>query len=128
MTVLFKICACALIGAICAMTLKGSAKNAAMTVAILSSILIIGAVILRFSGAVKAITEIMKDGGMTNYGKVMLKSLGIGIVVNTVGSICRDMGETSLSSGVELAGKIEILLICLPVITEMLSLIKGLLT
>lgn len=128
MTVLFKICACALIGAICAMTLKGSAKNAAMTVAVLSSILIIGAVILRFSGAVKAITEIMKDGGMTNYGKVMLKSLGIGIVVNTVGSICRDMGETSLSSGVELAGKIEILLICLPVITEMLSLIKGLLT
>lgn len=128
MTVLFKICACALIGAICAMTLKGSAKNAAMTVAVLSSLLIIGAVILRFSGAVKAITEIMKDGGMTNYGKVMLKSLGIGIVVNTVGSICRDMGETSLSSGVELAGKIEILLICLPVITEMLSLIKGLLT
>lgn len=128
MTVLFKICACALIGAICAMTLKGSAKNAAMTVAVLSSLLIIGAVILRFSGAVKAITEIMKDGGMTNYGKVMLKSLGIGIIVNTVGSICRDMGETSLSSGVELAGKIEILLICLPVITEMLSLIKGLLT
>lgn len=128
MTVLFKICACALIGAICAMTLKGSAKNAAMTVAVLSSLLIIGAVVLRFSGAVKAITEIMKDGGMTNYGKVMLKSLGIGIVVNTVGSICRDMGETSLSSGVELAGKIEILLICLPVITEMLSLIKGLLT
>ena len=128
MTVLFKICACALIGAICAMTLKGSAKNAAMTVAVLSSLLIIGAVVLRFSGAVKSITEIMKDGGMTNYGKVMLKSLGIGIVVNTVGSICRDMGETSLSSGVELAGKIEILLICLPVITEMLSLIKGILS
>lgn len=127
MTVLFKICACALIGAICAMTLKNSAKNAAITVAILSSLLIIGAVILRFSGAVKTVTDIMKDGGMTNYGKVMIKSLGIGIVVNTVGSICRDMGETSLSSGVELAGKIEILLICLPVITEMLSFIKELL-
>ncbi|MBQ7779700.1 MAG: stage III sporulation AC/AD family protein [Clostridia bacterium] len=124
---LFKICACALIGAICAMTLKNSAKNAAITVAILSSLLIIGAVILRFSGAVKTVTDIMKDGGMTNYGKVMIKSLGIGIVVNTVGSICRDMGETSLSSGVELAGKIEILLICLPVITEMLSFIKELL-
>lgn len=127
MTVLFKICACALIGAICAISLKSSAKNAAITVAVLSSLIIIGAVILRFSGAVKTVTDIMKDSGMTNYGKVMIKSLGIGIVVNTVGSICRDMGETSLSSGVELAGKIEILLICLPVITEMLSFIKELL-
>ena len=127
MTVLFKICACALIGALCAMTLKSSAKNAAIAVTLISSLLIVGAVILRFSGAVKTVTDIMRESNMTNYGKVMLKSLGIGIIVNTVGSICRDMGETSLSSGVELAGKIEILLICLPVITEMLSLIKELL-
>ncbi len=127
MTVFLKLCGCALIGAICAMTLKSSAKSIAVTVAVFSSLLILGAVITRFSGAVETVTDIMKESGMTDYGKVMLKSLGVGIVVNTVGSICRDMGETSLSSGVELAGKIEILLICLPIITETLSLIKELL-
>ena len=127
MTMLFKICACALIGAVCAMTLKSSAKNIALTVALFSSLIIIGAVIINFSGAIKTLTDIMKDSNMTNYGKIMLKSLGIGIVVNTVEGICRDVGETSISNGVELAGKIEILLICLPVITEMLSLIKELL-
>ena len=128
MTLLFKLCGCALIGAICAMTLKESSSGVATAIAALSSLLIISAVITRFSGAVSTVTEIMKENGTIGYGKVMLKSLGVGIVVNTVGSICRDMGETSISSGIELAGKIEILLICLPVITEMLSLIRGILT
>ena len=90
--------------------------------------LILGAVIARFSGAVATVTDIMKESNVADYGKVMLKALGIGIVVNTVGSVCRDMGENTISNGVELAGKIEILLICLPIITETLSLIKELLT
>lgn len=128
MTVLFKLCGCALIGAICAMTLKGSSKGIASTVAVFSSLLILGAVIARFSSAVATVTDIMKESNVADYGKVMLKALGIGIVVNTVGSVCRDMGESSISNGVELAGKIEILLICLPIITETLSLIKELLT
>ncbi len=127
MTVLFKLCGCALIGAICALTIKSSNKSLAVTVALFSSLLILGAVIARFSSAVETVTNIMNESNMASYGKVMLKSLGVGIVVNTVGSICRDMGETSLSNGVELAGKIEILLICLPIITETLSMIKELL-
>jgi stage III sporulation protein AD len=128
MTVLFKLCGCALIGVLCAMILKSSSKTVAATVAVFSSLLILGAVISRFSGAIDAVSEIMKESNVSDYGKVMLKALGVGIVVNTVGSICRDMGESSISNGVELAGKIEILLICLPIITDTLSLIKEILT
>ena len=127
MILLFKLCGCALIGTICAMTLKSTAKGVAAAVAVFSSLLILGAVIGRFSGAVLTVNELIRDSGVDGYGKVMLKALGIGIVVNTVGNICRDMGESSIASGVELAGKIEMLLICLPVITDTLSLIKELL-
>ncbi len=127
MTVLLKVCGCALVGALCAMTLKSNAKTVAAAVAVFSSLLILGAVIARFSGAVETVTEIMKESNVSDYGKVMIKALGVGIVVNTVGSICRDMGESSISSVVELAGKIEIVLICLPIISETLSLIKELL-
>lgn len=128
MTVLLKICGCALIGAVCAMILKNSAKGVALTIAVFSSLIILGAVVVRFSDAVKTVTEMMNENGMSGYGKAMVKALGVGITVNTVGGICRDLGETSLSNGVELAGKIEILLICLPIITEMLSLLKELTT
>ena len=127
MILLFKLCGCALIGTVCAMMLKGTAKSVAAVVAIFSSLLILGAVIGRFSGALQTVNELVRDSGVEGYGEVMLKALGIGIVVNTVGNTCRDMGESSIASGVELAGKIEMLLICLPVITDTLSLIKELL-
>lgn len=126
MTVLFKICGCAIIGAICAMTLKGNAKSAATSVAVFSAIIILASALSRFSDAISTVKEIMNESGMNTYGAVMIKSLGIGIVVNTVGSICSDLGESSISAGVLLAGKIEILLISLPIITEMLSVIGEL--
>ncbi len=128
MTVLLKLCGCALIGAICAMTLKSNTKSIGVAVAVISSVIVIGAVIARLSGAIETLNGIMRAGNMTYYGTVMLKALGVGIVVNTVGSICRDMGEGTISSVVELAGKVEIVLICLPIITETLSLIKELLS
>ena len=126
MTVLFKICGCALIGGVCAAVLKGSAKGVGVSVAVFSSLLILVSVINRFSGAILSVNQMMTESGMGTYGKVMVKSLGVGVVVNTVSSICNDMGESSISEGVLFAGKIEILLICLPVISEMLSLIKDL--
>ncbi len=127
MTLLFKLCGAALIAASCSLILKNSARHISVSVAVFACLMILSAVVLRFSGAVSALKDMMAESKMTDYGAVMLKSLGIGIVVSTVGSICRDMGESSLSGGIELAGKIEILLICLPLITEMLSLIKELL-
>ncbi len=127
MTVLFKLCGAAIIASICVLILKDSAKQASAVIAVFSCLLILSGAILRFSGAIEAVNEIMKDSKMTDYASVMLKSLGVGIVVNTVGGICRDLGESSLSSGIELAGKVEILLICLPLITDTVSTIKELL-
>ena len=125
---LFKLCSCALIAVVCSVALKSTAKNFAVIFAAFSSVLILGAVIARFSGAIKAVSLMMNESGAKTYGAIMLKALGIGIIVNTVSSICRDVGESSLGNGVELAGKIEILLICLPIIAETLSLIKELLS
>ena len=127
MTVLFKLCGAAIIASICVLILKDSAKQASAVIAVFSCLLILSGAILRFSGAIETINEIMNDSKMTDYASVMLKSLGVGIVVNTVGGICRDLGESSLSSGIELAGKVEILLICLPLITDTVSTIKELL-
>ena len=127
MTVLFKLCGAAIIASICVLILKDSAKQASAVIAVFSCLLILSGAILRFSGAIEAVNEIMNDSKMTDYASVMLKSLGVGIVVNTVGGICRDLGESSLSSGIELAGKVEILLICLPLITDTVSTIKELL-
>ena len=55
---------------------------------------------------------------------LMLKALGIGFIVRIAGDLCRDRGEESAAGCLETAGKIEILLLCLPLFGELLDLIR----
>ena len=57
---------------------------------------------------------------------ILLKVFGISLTIETVSDICRDQGETSIASKVELAGKAEILILCIPLIQRVLEIIKGL--
>ena len=61
------------------------------------------------------------------YFTVAIKSVVIAILSQFVSDTCRDFGSSSLASKVELAGKISIFLICLPLIEELFSVIIKLL-
>lgn len=67
------------------------------------------------------------DAGVEDAFSVLLRGAGIALLCRLSSSICRECGETSLAEGVELFGKIEILLLCLPLLSEILSLSKALL-
>ena len=62
------------------------------------------------------------------YAAILMKALGIAVLTQCCASICRECGENSAAGGVELTGKIEILLLCLPLIQEILTAAQGLLT
>lgn len=68
------------------------------------------------------------DSGFGRYGTLMVKSFGVGLVTQFAGNICRDFGEENLASSIELAGKAEILLLCLPLTTEVLTLLREILS
>ncbi len=51
----------------------------------------------------------------------MIKLLGVGYLVHIAADCCRESGAPSLASKVELCGKLEMLVICLPYIHELLS-------
>ena len=61
------------------------------------------------------------------YAKILLKALGIAFLSQYAAELCRESGEGSLAGGVELVGKIEILLLCIPWMEEVLSTAKELL-
>lgn len=62
--------------------------------------------------------DTVASGGIT----VMLKALGIAVCCQLTAEICRDCGESSSASRVELAGKIGILLLALPLIRDILQI------
>ncbi len=127
MSLLLKLCGGALIAAVCAFVLKATGRSIAPIVVALTSLALISGAFLRLSGAVETINGLLESGGAKECAVLMIKALGIGITVNTVGGICTDLGEASLAAVLETVGRVEILILALPLITEILSAVRELL-
>ena len=61
--------------------------------------------------------------GQSEYVALM-KALGIGIVCQFTAELCRDAGEQVLASRVEFFGKVEIILLSVPLLQQLLALAK----
>lgn len=61
-------------------------------------------------------------------GGILLKALGVAFLAQICSDICRDCGENSAASGVELAAKLEILLLCLPMLERVLDTAREVLS
>lgn len=74
---------------------------------------------------VSFINGVATECGAQNYFVLMLKSLAISFCCKMSSEICRDCGENSLASRIELAGKVSIVLISLPVVQQLLDIAKD---
>ena len=54
------------------------------------------------------------------YITILFKALGMAFLTHYAAEICRECGEGGLASGVETVGKIEILILCIPLMEEVL--------
>ena len=59
---------------------------------------------------------------------VLFKALGITLLAQNCADLCRDCGENGAAAGVEWVGRLEILLLCLPLIKELLAVAGELLS
>ena len=63
----------------------------------------------------------------TGYLKVMMKVIGIAYLAQFASDLCRDAGEGAVAGKVELAGRMLILALCIPVLAAILELIGSIL-
>jgi len=57
--------------------------------------------------------------------KILLKIVGVGYLTEFGASILTDFGSGAVANKVELAGKITILLLALPILESLLQLVRG---
>ncbi len=57
------------------------------------------------------------------YFTTVLKITGIAYITEFGAEVCKDAGESSIASKIELAGKITIMVLAVPIITSLLDLI-----
>lgn len=99
-----------------------------------SPLLRIALAVLFGSIAIGALTPVIQYLGslfgaeQALYAKILIKALGIAFLAHYAAELCRESGEAGLAGGVELVGKIEILLLCIPLMEQILSSAKDLLS
>ena len=71
--------------------------------------------------------EVGTLGGISEEVTLLLRACGIALLAQVAAVICRECGEGGIADAVELAGKIELLLLCIPLINELLSLAREML-
>lgn len=65
-------------------------------------------------------------GAQSEYVEILFKSLGICFVVQIACDACRDLGESAIAAKVEMAGKVAVLVLALPLFQRILSIVARL--
>ncbi len=116
-----------LTGAFCAVMLKQYKSEYAMLVSLATGLIILLLVLSRAEPVFEAINGYMGKFGSTG-GLLLLKALGICIVTQLATDTCKDMGESATAAKLELAGKVLIIVLILPLLNELLSIATGLIS
>lgn len=58
------------------------------------------------------------------YWNVILKAFGVSMIIEVLSDFCKEVGENSIASKIELLGKIEIIVLSFPLIEKLLEIVK----
>ena len=123
-----KIIGVGLIATVMIVILKQYKPEFTVYVSIIAGVIILFMVIDKLNGIVNILESLAnKTGNGSIFLKILLKITGIAILTEFGVSICKDSGESAIASKIDLAGKIIIISISIPIITALLELIINIL-
>ena len=119
---LFAICIAAVAATILAVTLKRYNPEISMLLAIGAGVIIFVLVLNQIPQALSQINTLLSRAGMPlQYGQVLFKALGICFLCQFSSDACKDAGQSALASKVDLAGKLMIVLLALPMLEDIIN-------
>jgi len=126
---ILKIAVIAMTGMMMAALIKSVNKEFSVYIILATVIILFVSIIDKIWTAFAFLEDIYGD---VNYGKaffpVILKVLATAYIADFTAQLCRDSGENAIASKVELAGKVIIFYLSIPIFTAILELIDSLLT
>lgn len=117
----------ALIAAVFAALLRRSNGEYAMVLRIAAGVLIILEVLQAMVPALQQISTLLQTAGVGGeYSGILLRTLGVTFLTQFAADACKDAGEGALASKVELAGRVSILVLALPLFAKVASIAAAL--
>ena len=122
---IISVCAFAIVSACIIGLVRVLRPELAVLAAAVAGVVLLVYVVSAIAPFVSFIKGVTAECGVQGYFVLMLKALAISFCCKTSSEICRDCGEGSLASKIELAGKASIVLISLPVVQQLLDIAKD---
>lgn len=124
---ILKISAFALIATVVIVLIKQEKKEIGVTISIFAAVILAAYAIVKLDDVVSLIYELVSKAGVNaKYLEIILKVVGIAYIIELTKDVCVDSGETALGSKVEMAGKIMIMSMTIPIITGVIEVINKL--
>lgn len=128
MDIIIKIVGIGLISCIATLIIKPIRSDFSIFIGIAGGLIIIFLIINYLTGIFGTLKDIVNVTGVnSSLYSLLIKIIAIGYLIEFTAGICNETGNSSLGDKVLLGGKIVILVISLPIITNILQIIMDIL-
>lgn len=126
-TEILRLCGFGLLAAVLCAVVRQLKPESAVFVNIAAGLMILIYAAKTLAPSVSAIGELADTAGISGeFAEVLLKALAISYITSLSADVARDAGENALGTKLELAGRVSIAAISLPVFTTLAGLIENL--
>lgn len=116
-----------LIGTILSVILKKQSPEFSLMVSIVTGVIIFIFVCSKLGQVIFILKQMADEAGVnTAYLGIVLKIIGISYIAQFGVQLCTDAGESSIASKIELAGKVLIMVVSIPIMLALLEMVTGL--
>lgn len=124
---IFKIVSVGLVTVVAVILLKQIKPELSVFAIISGSVIILFLILESLGGLFGNYKDLIDKTGLdANIFSSVLKVVGIGYLVDFAGGICIDAGVPSIADKILLGGKVLILLMCMPVLNNLIQLVVSL--
>ena len=118
-----KVCFFAILSVVVTVVIKQIRPDYAFLVRIASTVAICAVAVSVAAPMIAYMRSLFSGEALESFAYVgnVLKALGVALISQICADVCRDCGEGSAASGVELIGRVEILLLCIPMLEAVIS-------
>ncbi len=107
--------------------LKEERKEFALLIAIIAGISILIFTMTKMSQVLDMLYNLTEKSGInSDFLVILLKVIGIAYIVEFGKNICIDSGQSAIATKLEIAGKVSVVVISLPIFSSLISLITNL--
>lgn len=129
MAALFKTVGIAFAAVAASLLLRSFRPELSMQIALAAGVLILILMMDEMKGMSAFLQTLYERTGIEKaFLQTVLKVLGIAYIAQFASDLCRDAGEGAVAGKVELAGRVMILLLCLPVFASLVEIVGNILS